>query len=122
LADGNSVVGLDNINSYYSPKLKHARLSILARDEKFQFAEFNLAHAGSVADLFAQYQFAYVLHLAGQPSVRYSIENPQAYAESNLLGFSQRPRRLSKGGVEASALCLVIVRLRCKHERAVASK
>jgi UDP-glucuronate 4-epimerase len=63
LADGHSVVGLDNINSYYSPKLKQARLSILARHEKFQFVELDLARAVSVADLFAQHQFAYVLHL-----------------------------------------------------------
>ncbi len=87
LAEGRSVVGLDNLNSYYDPALKRARLAWLKKESGFSFVEADLADRGTIAALFARHQFAKVVHLAAQAGVRYSIEQPHAYADSNLQGF-----------------------------------
>lgn len=87
LAEGRSVVGLDNLNSYYDPALKRARLDILKEQSRFSFVEADLADGSALSALFAQHRFARVVHLAAQAGVRYSIENPQAYVDSNLRGF-----------------------------------
>lgn len=86
LADGREVVGLDNLNSYYDPHLKHARLARLTHP-RFTFHELDLADAPGMAALFSAKRFELVVHLAAQAGVRYSIQNPQAYASSNLDGF-----------------------------------
>lgn len=87
LGEGRSVVGLDNLNSYYDPVLKKARLAQLANAPGFAFVEADLADRDTIAALFARHGFAQVVHLAAQAGVRYSIEQPHAYADSNLSGF-----------------------------------
>ena len=87
LAEGRSVVGLDNLSSYYDPALKQARLSLLANERRFSFVRADLADRETMAALFARHRFSEVVHLAAQAGVRYSIEHPQSYADSNLQGF-----------------------------------
>jgi UDP-glucuronate 4-epimerase len=87
LAEGRSVVGLDNLNSYYDPALKQARLSLLGNERRFSFVRADLADRETMAALFARHRFSEVVHLAAQAGVRYSIEHPQSYADSNLQGF-----------------------------------
>ncbi|WP_439398383.1 SDR family NAD(P)-dependent oxidoreductase [Bradyrhizobium sp. PMVTL-01] len=87
LAEGRPVVGLDNLNSYYDPALKRARLELLGRDSRFAFVEADLADRAAIAALFARHRFTQVVHMAAQAGVRYSIDQPQAYADSNLIGF-----------------------------------
>jgi UDP-glucuronate 4-epimerase len=81
------VVGLDNLNSYYDPALKQARLSLLGNERRFSFVRADLADRETMAALFARHRFSEVVHLAAQAGVRYSIEHPQSYADSNLQGF-----------------------------------
>lgn len=87
LGEGRPVVGLDNLNSYYDPALKKARLAQLGNASGFSFVEADLADRDTIAALFARHGFAQVVHLAAQAGVRYSIERPHAYADSNLTGF-----------------------------------
>ena len=87
LAEGRSVVGLDNLNSYYDPALKAARLDILRREQNFAFEQIDLADRVSMQRLFARHRFARVVHLAAQAGVRYSIDQPHAYVDANLEGF-----------------------------------
>jgi len=87
LSEGRAVVGLDNLNSYYDPALKKARLSLLGDEPRFSFVQADLADRETMAALFARYRFSEVVHLAAQAGVRYSIEHPQSYVESNLQGF-----------------------------------
>jgi UDP-glucuronate 4-epimerase len=86
LARGDEVVGLDNLNAYYDPTLKQARLARLRTHEGFRFERIDLADRAAMEKLFADGAFERVVHLAAQAGVRYSIENPHAYAESNLTG------------------------------------
>ncbi|MBR1090927.1 NAD-dependent epimerase [Bradyrhizobium manausense] len=87
LTEGRTVVGLDSLNSYYDPALKQARLAQLEKEERFSFVRADLADRETMAALFARHRFAEVVHLAAQAGVRYSIEHPQSYVESNLQGF-----------------------------------
>jgi UDP-glucuronate 4-epimerase len=87
LAEGCTVVGLDNLNDYYDPALKTARLDILRGEPGFSFERIDLADRAAMAQLFAKHRFARVVHLAAQAGVRYSIDHPHAYADANLEGF-----------------------------------
>ena len=87
LAEGRDVVGLDNLNSYYDPALKQARLDILREQSRFGFEQLDLADRASIARLFARHRFAAVVHLAAQAGVRHSIDHPHAYVDANLEGF-----------------------------------
>lgn len=82
---GHDVIGIDNLNDYYSVELKHARLN-RAKHQNFIFIELDLADREGVAKLFAEQGFQRVIHLAAQAGVRYSIDNPMDYADSNLVG------------------------------------
>ncbi len=84
---GDEVVGLDNLNDYYEVSLKEARLAPLAKAPAFRFVRMDVADREGIAALFAAEGFDRVVHLAAQAGVRYSIENPQAYIDSNLVGF-----------------------------------
>lgn len=84
---GDEVVGLDNMNDYYQVKLKQDRLSTLAQRDGFKFAEVGLEDGAAVTKLFNDHAFDSVVHLAAQAGVRYSLKNPQAYVDSNLVGF-----------------------------------
>lgn len=86
LDQGHEVVGLDNLNDYYDVKLKEARLARLSGHAAFRFARLDLADAAGVAALFAAEGFQRVVHLAAQAGVRYSLENPAAYVQSNVTG------------------------------------
>jgi UDP-glucuronate 4-epimerase len=81
------VVGLDNLNDYYDPALKQARLEQLRSRPNFHFEKLDLVNRDVIAALFAREKFSRVLHLAAQAGVRYSLQNPHAYVESNLIGF-----------------------------------
>jgi UDP-glucuronate 4-epimerase len=83
---GHQVVGLDNLNDYYDVNLKLARLKVLEVESLFSFVKIDLADREDVAELFSQQKFERVIHLAAQAGVRYSIDNPMAYADSNLVG------------------------------------
>lgn len=90
---GDSVVGIDNVNDYYDTALKEARLQLLeqtARDQgvEYEFLRGNIADKGLVEQCFAGHRFDRVIHLAAQAGVRHSIEHPDAYVESNLVGFT----------------------------------
>ena len=87
LAEGNEVVGLDNLNPYYDVRLKEARLGTLVGYDGFRFVKTDLADAESLNRLFEENHFECVVNLAAQAGVRYSIENPRAYIDSNLTGF-----------------------------------
>jgi len=87
LAEGRQVLGLDNLNNYYDPALKQARLEILRGHPRFSFVHMDLADRPSIGELFAKHRFATVVHLAAQAGVRYSIDHPHAYADANLVGF-----------------------------------
>lgn len=88
LNDGCTVWGIDNLNDYYSVDLKQARLKELQQHENFHFATLGLEDNASFAPLFKQIQPKHVIHLAAQAGVRYSLENPGAYIQSNLVGFA----------------------------------
>jgi len=87
LALGHQVVGLDNLNAYYDTKLKAARLAMLERMANFRFIKADLSDGPAMQGLFAGERFQRVVHLAAQAGVRYSLQNPQAYIQSNLAGF-----------------------------------
>jgi UDP-glucuronate 4-epimerase len=87
LAEGRHVVGLDNLNDFYDPALKQSRLDLLRPRSGFEFVHADLSNRPVIAALFARHRFAQVIHLAGQASVRHSIDRPHVYADSNLEGF-----------------------------------
>lgn len=87
LARGDQVVGLDNLNDYYDVSLKEARLKRLIDKVNFSFVKLDLADREGMAALFAGERFDVVINLAAQAGVRYSLTNPHAYVEANLVGF-----------------------------------
>ena len=88
VADGFEVVGVDNLNHYYDPRLKDARLRKLCIGPRFWFLPLDLADRSSVDRLFREGEFETVVHLAAQAGIRYSITNPEEYVASNLVAFS----------------------------------
>ncbi|MGQ0749526.1 MAG: NAD-dependent epimerase [Betaproteobacteria bacterium] len=88
LEGGEDLVGVDNLNDYYDVRLKRARLSRLENRADFRFVRLDIADQRAMTDLFARNRFSAVVHLAAQAGVRHSIEHPQAYIDSNLVGFS----------------------------------
>ncbi|WP_324281877.1 NAD-dependent epimerase [Cyanobacterium aponinum UTEX 3221] len=87
LNDGYSVIGIDNMNDYYDVSLKQARLEILKQHHNFQFFLLDLVDRTSIMNLFKENKITTVVNLAAQAGVRYSLENPHAYVDSNLIGF-----------------------------------
>src|SRR5499427_9472073 len=87
IADGHDVVGVDNLNAYYDPHLKQARIKELEAFSKFTFARIDIADRQSIADLFAAHRFPAVVHLAAQAGVRHSLIDPHAYVDANIAGF-----------------------------------
>ncbi|MBT7899445.1 MAG: NAD-dependent epimerase/dehydratase family protein [Candidatus Marinimicrobia bacterium] len=87
LEDDYEVLGLDNLNDYYDPKLKQARLDILLKYPNFRFEKIDIAHREPLTKAFTNFKPKKVINLAAQAGVRYSIENPYAYMDSNLVGF-----------------------------------
>ena len=87
LNDGMTVIGLDNLNDYYDPSLKDERLKTLLPEEKFTFIKGDISDKDFIMSLFETEQFDVVVNLAAQAGVRYSIEHPDAYIQSNIIGF-----------------------------------
>ncbi len=87
LADGVVVVGIDNMNDYYDPSLKQARLDHLLPNSAFTHVNIDIADRQAMAKLFSEFQFDAVVNLAAQAGVRYSLINPHAYVDTNLVGF-----------------------------------
>jgi UDP-glucuronate 4-epimerase len=100
LARGHIVVGLDNLNAYYDVSLKEARLARLASDPGFRFVKLDLADRTEMEALFSTERPRRVVHLAAQAGVRYSLENPHAYVDSNLAGFTNILEGCRHTGVE----------------------
>ncbi len=100
LARGDEVVGLDNLNDYYDVTLKEARLEILKRSPNFRLVKMDLADRAGMAELFAKEKFNRVINLAAQAGVRYSIQNPLAYIDSNVVGFANVLEGCRHNGVE----------------------
>ena len=86
LAAGHQIVGIDNLNDYYDVGLKQSRLDLIAQHPSFRFIKMELADRAAMASLFEQHAFQRVIHLGAQAGVRYSIDNPHAYADANLIG------------------------------------
>jgi len=86
LERGDEVVGLDNLNDYYDVRLKYARLALIESDPLFKFLKMDLEDNDGIAGLFEQEGFDRVVHVAAQAGVRYSLENPRAYIDSNIVG------------------------------------
>jgi len=100
LARGDSVVGLDNINAYYSTKLKNDRLAVLKKDPRFTFIRGDVSSQKALNKLFIDNKIDKVCHLAAQAGVRYSLENPAAYIKSNIVGFTTLIEEVKKAGIE----------------------
>lgn len=100
LERGDEVVGIDNLNDYYDPALKQARLARLAGHNRFSFEKLDLADRDGMARLFADGRFDRVAHLGAQAGVRFSIDNPQAYLDSNLTGFGHVLEGCRRNGIE----------------------
>lgn len=100
LARGDEVVGLDNLNDYYDVTLKQARLAILQKFPNFRFVKLDVADRPNIAALFAQEKFQRTIHLAAQAGVRYSIQNPLAYIDSNVVGFANILEGCRHNGVQ----------------------
>ena len=100
LARGDEVVGLDNLSPYYDPALKRARLARLERRPGWRFVKLDLADRDGMAELFRAERFERVLHLGAQAGVRYSIENPLAYVDSNVVGHANVLEGCRHNGVQ----------------------
>jgi UDP-glucuronate 4-epimerase len=100
LARGDEVVGLDNLNDYYDPALKQSRLDRLTPHPGFRFVRLDVADRAGIESLFAEQRFERVIHLAAQAGVRYSLQNPHAYVDSNLVGFMNILEGCRHGGVQ----------------------
>lgn len=87
LEDGYQVVGVDHVNDYYDVGLKESRLELLEKYEGFQYYRESIEDDKVIQDIFYKHQFPYVIHLAAQPGVRYSLVNPRAYIDANIVGF-----------------------------------
>ncbi len=100
LARGDEVVGIDTLNDYYDPRLKLARLERLKAKSGFKFFQVDIADRVAMEDLFAAERFNRVVNLAAQPGVRYSLTNPHAYIQTNLVGFGNILEGCRHNGVE----------------------
>jgi len=87
LENGHEVIGVDNLDAYYDVNLKRSRLQLIKAFKKFTFIKLNITNCERMSHLFDQFKIRRVVHLAAQPSVRYSIKNPHAYIKNNVAGF-----------------------------------
>lgn len=100
LSQGHQVVGIDNLNDYYAVSLKQDRLKHLLSTPGFRFEQLGLSDRNGIASLFAKEKFQRVIHLAAQAGVRYSLDNPMAYADSNLIGHLTILEGCRNNGIE----------------------
>jgi len=97
---GDEVVGLDNLNSYYDVTLKEARLALLSPRNRFIFVKADVSDKAAIDKLFSEYRPERVIHLAAQAGVRHSIEHPEQYVESNIVGFLNILEACRRGSVD----------------------
>ncbi len=114
LERGERVTGVDNMNDYYDVSLKEARLAMLLPFEGFTFVKADIADRNAMEELFRTGEFERVVNLAAQAGVRYSIQNPHAYIDSNIVGFLNILEGCRHNGVTASCLCIVKLGLWCQ--------
>jgi UDP-glucuronate 4-epimerase len=100
LSRGDEVVGIDNLNNYYNPQLKHDRLAQLLERDKFKFEQLDISDRDGMDRYFSRNKPDRVIHLAAQAGVRYSLKNPHAYVDSNLVGFTNILEGCRHNGVE----------------------
>jgi len=100
LERGDQVYGVDNLNDYYDVNLKLARLDKLKQDKSFTFNQIDITHRNEIASFFKEYEIKRVIHLAAQAGVRYSLENPFAYIDSNIQGFINILEGCRQNGIE----------------------
>src|SRR5206468_5436332 len=105
LADGHDVVGLDSVNHYYDIRIKEARLARLQEHRGFEFVRVGLADPEAMNQLFDRSNFDRVIHLAAQAGVRYSLERPDAYIASNILGFLRSEEHTSELQSRSDLVC-----------------
>ncbi|SUC45389.1 UDP-glucose 4-epimerase [Providencia stuartii] len=106
LIQGHSVIGLDSINDYYDINLKKSRLKLNSKFNQFKFLQLDISCKESMLNLFCENKFDRVIHLAAQAGVRYSLENPNAYADSNLVGFLNILECCRQHNIEHFNLCI----------------
>ena len=116
---GNEVVGIDNVNDYYDVSLKEARLARLNARKGFTEVRIALEERGKLFDAFAHHRPERVVNLAAQAGVRYSLENPHAYIDANLVGFCNILEACRHHDVRASGLRIVKLGLRRQYDDAV---
>ena len=116
LGQGHDVVGVDNLNAYYDPHLKQARIKNLEAFSKFKFERIDIAERQSITQLFAAHRFPAVVHLAAQAGVRHSLADPHAYVDANITGFLN----VLEGCRHADAGILFMPRLRRSTARTAA--
>jgi UDP-glucuronate 4-epimerase len=104
LQQGNEVVGIDNMNDYYDPKLKHYRLGILEKYDGFEFHHLDIENLGALDDLFSRNSFSAIIHLAARAGVRYSMENPHVYMSTNAHGTLNLLELMRKHGMRKMVL------------------
>ena len=119
LSDGRDVVGLDNMNAYYDPSLKEARRAELAKNSRFRFVKLDLANREGVAALFKEHRFPYVVHLAAQAGVRYSLVDPICVCRCQSHRLYHNSRRMPPQWLPAFALCVVFVGVWLEYEYAI---
>lgn len=100
LKEGYKIVGIDSLNNYYDVSLKEARLAMIKEDPNFTFVQINISDQSAVQNVFESHSFKYVVNLAAQAGVRYSLENPHAYIEANIIGFTNILEGCRHHGVE----------------------
>ena len=117
LEEGFNVVGLDNLNDYYDPNLKQARLDLLIPNSSFTHVNIDLADRSAMENLFSKWRFDAVVNLAAQAGVRYSLENPYSYVNANLVGFLNVLEGCRHTGVTLG-VCLFQFRVWGQHQHA----
>jgi UDP-glucuronate 4-epimerase len=100
LSRGDEVFGIDNLNNYYNPQLKHDRLAQLLERDKFKFEQLDISDRDGMARYFSRNKPDRVIHMAAQAGVRYSLKNPHAYVDSNLVGFTNILEGCRHNGIE----------------------
>ena len=100
IANGEEIWGIDNINDYYDPQLKRARMAALAEGERFTHLDMDISDRPAMAKLFEEHKFDCVVNLAAQAGVRYSLENPHSYVDTNLVAFVNLLEGCRHSGVE----------------------
>ena len=118
LGEGMEVLGLDNINDYYDPLLKHSRLKLLKEYDKFTFYQASLDDNEEIKEVFETNEISVVINLAAQAGVRYSITNPRAYVDSNLIGFVNILEACRNYKIEHLIYASSSFRIWCKYSNA----